>query len=84
MRILLSTTQRQFRISAEEDRAVRNIAESKSTAELPAFDLTFDKGWFSFHHERLQTICELLGGDMAMVGSTTMRIRRAPCRHDGD
>jgi hypothetical protein len=50
MRILLSTTQHHFRASAEEDRAVRNIAATKSTAEAPAFDLTFDKGWISFHH----------------------------------
>jgi hypothetical protein len=47
MGILLSITQHHFRASAEEDRAVSNIAASKSTAEPPAFDLTFDKGWIS-------------------------------------
>jgi hypothetical protein len=48
MRILLSTTQHHFRASAEEDRAVRNIAATKSTAEPPAFDLTFDKAGSPF------------------------------------
>jgi len=71
MRILLSTTQHHFRASAEEDRAVRNIAATKSTAEAPAFDLTFDKGWISFHHDRHRRIEEILGGDVAMVVSTT-------------
>jgi hypothetical protein len=35
---------------------VRNIAATKSTAELPAFDRTFDKGWLSFHHDRLERL----------------------------
>jgi hypothetical protein len=32
---------------AEDHGAVRRIAATKSTAELPAFDLTFDKDWIS-------------------------------------
>jgi hypothetical protein len=40
-------------MSAEADRPARNIAASKSTAEPPAFDLTFDKGWISFANDRL-------------------------------
>jgi hypothetical protein len=71
MGILLSITQHHFRASAEEDPAVSNIAASKSTAEPPAFDLTFDKGWISFHHDRYRRIGEFLGGDVAMVVSTT-------------
>jgi hypothetical protein len=73
MGILLSITQHHFRASAEEDRAVSNIAASKSTAEPPAFDLTFDKGWISFHHDRHWTIGEFWGGDVAMVVSTFAR-----------
>jgi hypothetical protein len=44
----LSIIQRHFRASAEEGRAVRNRATSKSTVEPPAFDLTFDKARISY------------------------------------
>jgi hypothetical protein len=77
MGILLSITQHHFRASTEEDRAVRNIAASKSTAEPPAFDLTFDNGWISFHHDRHRRIGEFLGGDVAMVVSTTSLLPHA-------
>ena len=78
-RILLSITQRHFCASAEVDRVPRNIVESKSTAAPPAFDLTFDKGWLSCYHNRLQRIGELLGGDVAMVVSTTSRFAMFVC-----
>lgn len=50
-----------------------NIAATKSTVAPPAFDLTFDKGWLSFHHDRYWRIGELLGGDVAMIVATTSR-----------
>jgi hypothetical protein len=75
----LSVTQRHFCVSAEEDRALRNIAASKSTAEPPAFDLTLDKGWISFHHGGFGRIGELLGGGMAMVASTTSSLAVLIC-----
>jgi hypothetical protein len=76
MRILLSITQHHFRASAEEDWAVRNIAASKSTAEPPAFDLTFDKGWIPSITTATEG-SEFLGGDVAMVVSTTSLLPHA-------